>query len=441
MYFNDYNKWDDQLIDPSSTSAAAPVKVKKHSTAKMVALCLVCALLGGTVGAAGMGAAGLLAGFGGTGTTINVSDRGPTAVHVARVDGQNAMTVDQVYAANLGSVVGVNGDVKTNYWGQVVSNPVAGSGFVITSDGYILTNYHVIDGVDDLKVSFADGTTYDATLVGGEEANDIAVLKIDASGLQTVVVGNSDDMKVGQQVVAIGNPLGELTFTLTAGYVSALDRNITMSDGNTINVMQTDAAINSGNSGGPLFNTYGECIGITNAKYSNNGSTNASIEGIGFAIPINDVIDMVSDIIEKGYVTGKPNVGILMEEVSNEAIQRYGIPDGAYISAVLDGSCADKAGIQEGDIITAVDDTAITSADELKEAVKAHKAGEKVNFTLWRNNETLTVAATLDEYDQARSEAMDQLQKSYQESLQPAQRQPSTGNSGFSTWPFGNFWW
>ena len=361
MYFNDYNKWDDQLIDPSATPAAAPVKVKKHSTAKMVALCLVCALLGGTVGAAGMGAAGLLAGFGGTGTTINVSDRGPTAVHVARVDGQNAMTVDQVYAANLGSVVGVNGDVKTNYWGQVVSNPVAGSGFVITSDGYILTNYHVIDGVDDLRVSFADGTTYDATLVGGEEANDIAVLKIDASGLQTVVVGNSDDMKVGQQVVAIGNPLGELTFTLTAGYVSALDRNITMSDGNTINVMQTDAAINSGNSGGPLFNTYGECIGITNAKYSNNGSTNASIEGIGFAIPINDVIDMVSDIIEKGYVTGKPNVGILMEEVSNEAIQRYGIPDGAYISAVLDGSCADKAGIQEGDIITAVDDTAITS--------------------------------------------------------------------------------
>ena len=246
MYFNDYNKWDDQLIDPSATPAAAPVKVKKHSTAKMVALCLVCALLGGTVGAAGMGAAGLLAGFGGTGTTINVSDRGPTAVHVARVDGQNAMTVDQVYAANLGSVVGVNGDVKTNYWGQVVSNPVAGSGFVITSDGYILTNYHVIDGVDDLKVSFADGTTYDATLVGGEEANDIAVLKIDASGLQTVVVGNSDDMKVGQQVVAIGNPLGELTFTLTAGYVSALDRNITMSDGNTINVMQTDAAIKIG---------------------------------------------------------------------------------------------------------------------------------------------------------------------------------------------------
>lgn len=444
MYFNDYNKWDDQFITPSEAMVPAeePVKAKKkHGTGKLVALCLVCALLGGTVGAAGMGAAGLLAGFGNADTTISVSNRAPTAVHVARVDGQTAMTVDQVYAANLGSVVGVNGDVKTNYWGQVVSNPVAGSGFVITSNGYILTNYHVIDGVEDLKVSFADGSTYDATLVGGEEANDIAVLKIDATGLQTVVVGSSDDMKVGQQVVAIGNPLGELTFTLTAGYVSALDRNITMSDGNTINVMQTDAAINSGNSGGPLFNLYGECIGITNAKYSNNGSTSASIEGIGFAIPINDVIDMVSDIIEKGYVTGKPNVGILMEEVSNEAIQRYGIPDGAYISAVLDGSCADKAGIQEGDIITAVDDAAVTSADELKEAVKSHKAGEEVKFTLWRNNETLTVTVTLDEYDQARSEAMDELQKSYQEAQQPSAQQPSTGRNGFSTWPFGGFFW
>ena len=444
MYFNDYNKWDDQFIAPSeATPAAEPVKAKKaHGTGKLIALCLVCALLGGTVGAAGMGAAGLLTGFGRSSTTISVSDRAPTVVNTVRVDGQTAMSVDQVYAANLGSVVGVNGDVKTNYWGQVVSNPVAGSGFVITSDGYILTNYHVIDGVEDLKVSFADGTTYDATLVGGEEANDIAVLKIDATGLQTVVVGNSDDMKVGQQVVAIGNPLGELTFTLTAGYVSALDRNITMSDGNTINVMQTDAAINSGNSGGPLFNTYGECIGITNAKYSNNGSTNASIEGIGFAIPINDVIDMVSDIIEKGYVTGKPNVGVLMEEVSNEAIQRYGIPDGAYISAVLDGSCADKAGIKEGDIITAVDGEAITSADELREAVKAHKAGDRVKFTLWRDNETLTVTATLDEYDQARSEAMDKLQKSYQEAQQPStQQRPSTGSNGFSTWPFGNFWW
>ncbi len=441
MYFNDYNKWDDRFISPSEAAAPVeePVKTgKKHSAIKIIALCLACALLGGTVGAAGMSAAGFLFGLGGSETTISVSDRVPTAVHVARVDGMTAMTVDQVYAANLGSVVGVNGDVKTNYWGQVVSNPVAGSGFVITSDGYILTNYHVIDGVEDLKVSFADGSTYDAALVGGEEANDIAVLKIEATGLQSVVVGSSDDMKVGQQVVAIGNPLGELTFTLTAGYVSALDRNITMSDGNTINVMQTDSAINSGNSGGPLFNIYGECIGITNAKYSNNGSTNASIEGIGFAIPINDVIDMVSDIIEKGYVTGKPNVGILMEEVSDEAIRRYGIPDGAYISAVLDGSCAAKAGIKVGDIITAVDDTAVISAEELKEAVKSHKAGDTVTFSLWRNNETLTVTATLDEYDQKRSEEINELQKSYQEAQQPATRQPSSGGS--YSWPF-SFWW
>jgi len=350
------------------------------------------------------------------------------------------MTVDQVYAANLASVVGVNGDVKTNYWGQTVSNAVAGSGFVITQDGYILTNYHVIDGVEDLKVTFADGKTYDAKLVGGEEANDIAVLKIDATGLQTVVVGNSADMKVGQQVVAIGNPLGELTFTLTAGYVSALDRNIKMNDGNTINVMQTDAAINSGNSGGPLFNIYGECIGITNAKYSNNGSSNASIEGIGFAIPINDVIDMVTDIIEKGYVTGKPNVGILMEEVNDDAVNRYGIPDGAYIAAVLEGSCGDKAGIKEGDIVTAVDDTAVTSREELKNAVKTYKAGDTASFTLYRDGETMTVSVTFDEYDQKRVEAMDKLNEEYTQAQQQ-QQQPSQSQGGTFSWPFGNFWW
>ncbi len=258
MYYNDYNRMNEEPIvtDQFRVDAAPEKPRKKHTGLKITALCLVCALVGGAIGGGAMGlASGALFP---TKTTITASNRTPTVVNTVKVDGQTAMTVDQVYAANLGSVVGVNGDVKTNYWGQTVSNPVAGSGFVITANGYILTNYHVIDGVSDLKVSFADGTTYDATLVGGEEANDIAVLKIEAENLQTVVVGNSEDMKVGQQVVAIGNPLGELTFTLTAGYVSALDRNITMSDGSTINVMQTDAAINSGNSGGPLFNTYGE---------------------------------------------------------------------------------------------------------------------------------------------------------------------------------------
>ena len=441
MYYNDYNRLPQSepiVTENFQVDGQSPRAEKKsHRGLKIAALCLVCALVGGIVGG------GAIALSSGTlfpqRTTIYESGRAPTVVDVTKVDGRTAMTVDQVYAANLNSVVGVNGDVKTNYWGQTVSNAVAGSGFVISEDGYIITNYHVIDGVSDLKVSFADGSSYDATLVGGEEANDIAVLKIDATGLQPVLISNGDQqVRVGEQVVAIGNPLGELTFTLTAGYVSALDRNIKMSDGNTINVLQTDAAINSGNSGGPLFNIYGECIGITNAKYSNNGSSQASIEGIGFAIPIHDVMDMVTDIIEKGYVTGKPNVGIIMEEVSDEAIQRYGIPDGAYIAAVLEGSCAQKAGIQAGDIITAIGDEAVTTREGLKAAVKTHKAGETVEFSIYRDGETLTVSVTLDEQDQKRDEAMAKLQEDYQEAQQPQQQQSSNGYS--FGWPFNWGW-
>jgi len=442
MYYNDYNRISqpEPLLPDPFQADAQPLQAEKKSRrgVKTVAMCLVCALVGGIVGG---GAIALSSGaLFPQRTTIYESGRAPTVVDVAKVDGRTAMTVDQVYAANLASVVGVNGDVKTNYWGQTVSNAVAGSGFVISEDGYIITNYHVIDGVSDLKVSFADGTSYDATLVGGEEANDIAVLKIDATGLQPVLISNEEqDVRVGEQVVAIGNPLGELTFTLTAGYVSALDRNIKMSDGNVINVLQTDAAINSGNSGGPLFNIYGECIGITNAKYSNNGSSQASIEGIGFAIPIHDVMGMVTDIIEKGYVTGKPNVGILMEEVSDEAIQRYGIPDGAYVSAVLEGSCAQKAGIQAGDIITAIGDEAVTTREGLKAAVKTHRAGETVDFTLYRDGETKTVTVTLDEQDQKRDEAMDQLYQEQQEAQQPQQQQQSSNGYTFG-WPFNWGW-
>ena len=225
--------------------------------------------------------------------------------------GRDLLTVPEVYATNVVSTVGISGNVTTNVWGQTVRNAVSGSGFIISQDGYILTNYHVIDGVSDIKVTLHDGSSYDAQLVGGEEDNDIAVLKVEAQGLKPVVIGNSSDLHVGDQVVAIGNPLGELTFTLTGGYVSALDRNITMSDGVTMNMLQTDTAINSGNSGGPLFNLYGEVVGITTAKLSSSGgSGSASVEGLGFAIPINDVVDMVSDIMEHGYVTGKPNVGI-----------------------------------------------------------------------------------------------------------------------------------
>lgn len=435
MYYNDYNRSPEEQepieaqffhVDP-----AEPPKKKNHLGLKIAAGCLVCALVGGALG--GGGALLATGQLGGASTVVYEGTRPTSAVSLANVDGKTVLTGEEVYAANLESVVGINGNVTTNVWGQTVKNPVSGSGFVISADGYILTNYHVIDGVSDITVTFSDGTSYDATLVGGEEENDIAVLKIDATGLRPVVLGNSDALQVGEPVYAIGNPLGELTFTFTGGFVSAKDRSITMSDGTIMNMIQTDAAINSGNSGGPLFDQYGQVVGIVSAKYSGSSSSEATIEGIGFAIPINDVTDMVTSIIENGYVTGKPNVGILMNDVSSEAVQRYGVPAGAYIEAVLEGSCADKAGLQEGDIITAVGDSAVTSSTQLSSAVKNYRAGDQVTFTVYREGQNVTITLTLDEDNQERSEAMNQLQEEYTQQYQ--QQQQSQG--GYYNWPFG----
>ncbi|MDD5937628.1 MAG: trypsin-like peptidase domain-containing protein [Clostridiales bacterium] len=442
MYYNDYNRTNDEqqpIVTDNYKVDGQDLgrKKSKKPGVRTVALCLVCALAGGLVGGGAVRVASTGSLFGGS-TTIYESTHAPVAVTMSNVSTDQPMTGAEVYAANVGSAVGITTElVTTNFWGQKVKGAAAGSGFVITQDGYILTNYHVIDGASSIKVAFVDGTTYDATLVGGEEANDIAVLKIDTTGLTPVKLGDSDNLVVGEQVCAIGNPLGELTFTYTSGSVSAKDRSITMENGEVMNMLQTDTAINSGNSGGPLFNMYGEVIGITSAKYSSSSSSNASVEGIGFAIPINDVKDMVTDIIEKGYVTGKPNVGILMNDVSTEATQRYGIPAGAYVEAVLKGSCGEKAGLKTGDVITAVNDTAVTSSGQLASAVKNYKAGDTVTFTVYRNGQNTSISVTLDENDKAREEAMSELQEDYQASQQQDQ---SSSQQGGSTWPFGFGW-
>ncbi len=431
MHYNDYNR-NEFLPVPApaaQTEAAAPTK----HTGRLVALALVCALLGGVAGGAAVRYIPALA----SRTTLYEGSHAPTVVSISNVTTEQPLTLPQIYASNLNSTVGITTElVTTNYWGQQVKGAAAGSGFVISQDGYILTNYHVIEGATAIQVAFADGRTYDATLVGGESPNDIAVLKIEAEDLTPVVLGDSDNLVVGEQVCAIGNPLGELTYTLTAGYVSARDRSITMSDGTVMNMLQTDTAINSGNSGGPLFNLYGQVIGITTAKYSGTSGSSATIEGIGFAIPINDVRDMVKDIMEKGYVTGKPNVGILMNDVSSEA-QRYGIPAGAYIEAILDGSCAQTAGLKAGDIITAVDDTVVTTSSQLSSAVKNYKAGDTVTFTVFREGESHTLSVTLDESTTQRSQAMDALQQKYFQSRQQAQQQQQQSGG----WPFSFFGW
>ncbi len=367
-------------------------RVKKGWTGtRIAALCLACALVGGGVsGGAVAWVTSSRSQSTQTTSTVYQSDR--TNVQTSQVSAGDQMSVSQIYAAYSGSVVSV--EVSTS------SGSGAGTGFVITEDGYIVTCYHVIDGATDIAVTFSDSTSYAATLVGGDEDNDIAVLKIDATGLTPVVLGNSDSLQVGDTVTTIGNALGTLANTTTTGVVSALDRAISMSDGSVINVLQTDCTVNSGNSGGPLFNSYGEVIGIVNAKYSNNNdytSTAASIEGIGFAIPYADVASKITDLMQYGYITGKPSLGISVSTVSALDAQRYNMVVGAYVNSVNDGSCAQTAGLQAGDIITGVDGTEITTYEELVNAKNSHSAGEQMTLDVWRSGETLSITVTLDE--------------------------------------------
>ncbi len=440
MYYNeDFHPEGDQErpIDVSdySIDGKAPKK-KRVGAAKIIALCLVCALVGGLAGGAGVTLFG--GGFTGGTTTIYAGDREPVAVKTVSADTRTLLTLPEIYANYVNSTVGITVDiVSTNIFGQTVKGAAAGSGFVITSDGYIATIYHVIEDANTVTVTFVDGASYPATVVGGDEENDIAVLKIEATGLTPVVLGDSDAMLVGEQVAAIGNPLGELTFTLTSGYVSALDRSITMSDGTVMTMLQTDTAINSGNSGGPLFNMYGEVIGITSAKYSGTSSGSATIEGIGFAIPINNVVDLMKDIMENGYVTGKPFLGISVKSVDSSA-REYGIPAGAKVSLVTPGLCAANAGLQEGDIITAVGGTAVASSSELIAAKNQYKAGDTVTFTVYRDGQTLALDITFDE-ENAENVKLQTDYVNQQNEQQAQQEQQQSQQWGYS-WPFGNYY-
>ena len=406
---------------------------KTKGTLKIVALCLVCALAGGLV------ANPLYSAITGSGsTTIYTGNRTPTQVDTASVNTEEELTMAEIYAKYVNSCVGITVDiVSTNIFGQTVTGAAAGSGFVITEDGYILTNYHVIDGASSIKVTFVDGTEYDATYIGGEEANDIAVIKIDATGLTPVVIGSSSDMLVGEEVTTIGNPLGELTFSQTSGIISALNRTVTMSDGRQMNMIQTDCAINSGNSGGPLFNSHGEVIGIVSAKYSSaNSTSSASVEGLGFAIPMDDVADMVSQLVSNGYVSGQPILGVSVNrnEISQEA-QAYGVPAGAEILVVTPGLCGEEAGLQAGDIVTQINDTTVSNGSDLINAVANYSPGDTVTLTVYRNGETLTLQVTLDESTPETEAQQEQAQQSYKEQQQ---QQSQTQQQG-SSWPFGNY--
>ena len=308
---------------------------------------------------------------------------------------EGGLTPAQVYARNVDSVVAIECTVKEEYYGQLISGITSGSGFVLTADGYIVSNYHVVADASDISIIFNDGTKYSGKFVGGDEANDIALVKVEASDLQPVQIGSSDALIVGDQVAAIGNPLGALASTWTVGYISAKDR-IVATDGTQINMMQTDAAINPGNSGGPLFNMLGQVIGITSAKYSGLTESGATIEGIGFAIPMDDVYGMLEDLRLYGYITGA-YLGVSISDVDPTIAEAYGLPVGTLVRSVVAGSCADKGGIQPSDIIVNLGGHEIKNINDLSRVLRKFKAGDEITATVHRNGQLVQLMLTLDE--------------------------------------------
>lgn len=335
---------------------------------------------------------------------------------------EGPMTPGQVYAKNVDAVVAVNSYVQSNDGYKQGT----GSGFLISADGYVATNYHVIEKAAQVEVIPHGGEPMKAKIVGADSSNDVALLKVEGTDMPCVTLGSSDALSVGDQVSAIGNPLGELTATLTVGYISAKDR-IVDTDGTVINMLQTDAAINSGNSGGPLFNMNGEVIGITTAKYSGNSNSGATIEGLGFAIPMDDVVGILSDLKTYGYVTGA-YLGVYVRDVDATA-QSYGLPAGAYIEEAIKGYCAEAGGIKAGDIIVNLGGYDVDSVTTLTRVLRRFKAGESISVTVYRGGKQVYLTVTLDEKPAQTEDTPTQEQK-------PSQNENENNNgwNGFEDW-------
>ena len=396
--------------DPVVTNTPAQPKKHHRGIGRVVALILSCAVISA---ACGFGGAILAQNGSSTGkTTVQQSNRTATTVNVKKVDGQTLMSPAEVYASTVNSVVSINcSAVSTNIFGQQTESASSGSGFIYTADGYIVTNQHVVANASSINVTLYNGDTYPATLVGSDSDYDVAVLKINAKDLPAVTLGNSTDVNVGDTVMAIGNPLGELTFSMSSGIVSCVNRAINV-EGTPFNMIQVDASINPGNSGGPLMNLYGEVVGIVSAKYSSYADT--TVEGLGFAIPINDVQSIISDIMENGSVTDKAYMAITAGTMTQQMAAQYKInaTEGVFVYSVEDGGAGDKAGLKLGDVITKLNDTQITSMEDLSAAKKGFKAGDTVTLTVLRDGQEITTQLTFDAQPQATDNTTDSSQSS-----------------------------
>ena len=411
---------------PQNAAPAAPKKPKKNAgkaAKSIVALVLAAAMgfMGGFVGAR----------FGGgSKVVIQQVERSDSAA----ADSESAaggtsvssgMTTAQVAKTVSPSGVGITTEQvvysQWSWYGQSQVESGAGSGVIISSDGYILTCDHVVSGASNITVTIGD-KDYPATIIGEDSTSDIAVIKIEADGLTPAIVGDSNKLAVGDNVLAVGNPLGELGGTVTSGIVSALNRSVSIQSSGSVNTMsliQMDASVSPGNSGGGLFNMNGELVGVVNAK-----SSDSDAEGLGFAIPINDAMKVAQDLLENGYVTGRPYMGITYLAVTDaQTAQQLGVNAyGIYVADVVKGGPADKAGLKVGDRIVSIDGTEVAQKTDLGTIIQQHSAGDTLSITVARGGQMQTVSLTLGEKNNSTTAAAAQQQE--QQNAESAQEQP-----------------
>ena len=392
-------------VPPRQPAEPEPPKKKKHHinggkvarSAVALVLAAVMGFAGGYVGSQMNGSKVVIQQV--APSSSSSSSGSDSSITSASASG-SSLTTEQVADLVSPSVVVITTEQvvysQWSWYGQSQVESGAGSGVIISSDGYILTCAHVVSGASNITVSIGD-KDYPATLVGEDTTSDIAVVKVDATGLTPATVGNSDNLKVGESVMAVGNPLGELGGTVTSGIVSALNRSVSIqgsSSVNTMSLIQMDASVSPGNSGGGLFNMNGELVGIVNAK-----SSDSDAEGLGFAIPVNDAVKVAQELLENGYVTGRPYLGISYYAVTDaQTAAQLGVNAyGVYIVEVVKGGPADKAGLQAGDRIVSVDGSEVATQSDLGTLMQNHKAGDTIEITVARGGQMQTVNVTLGE--------------------------------------------
>ena len=333
-------------------------------------------------------------------------------VQIATGTAEGTLSIPDVYDLASPTVVSIL--CKSQGGGYVQSKMSSGSGIIIRHDGYVVTNNHVIDGASEITVTTIAGQNFAAKVIGRDSRTDIAVLKADNdTALPFAELGDSSTLRVGEMALAIGNPLREeLAGTLTVGYISAINRSMVI-DGKQMTMLQTDAAINPGNSGGALLNMKGQVIGINTAK-----STGYDVEGLGFAIPINEAKPIIESIIQHGYVTGRVVIGLKGQTVTEAIAKANDLPVGVYIKEIVSGSAAEKSGLRTGDVITACDGQAVTTIDEINKIRDSHKVGETLTMQIDRNGQTLTVSVVLQE---EKPEDTEQKQAEQEQQQQPQQ--------------------